>query len=265
MTSTSTLTYAARDSATMLRRSLLHTVRYPVTIVVSLAVPVLLLLLFVGVFGGALGAGLGSAPSGGKYIDYVVPGILLMTVGYGASSTALAVNRDMTEGIITRMRTMAISRGSVLTGHVAAALIRTLISAVLLVGVALLMGFRSHADALQWLAAAGLVALLTLALSWLAVAIGLAAPNAEGTSGFTLLVQLLPFVSSAFVTTASMTTGVRWFAHNQPFTPVIDSLRGLLTGASIGHSGWVALAWCVALSAAGYLWALTLFKKEPAR
>jgi ABC-2 type transport system permease protein len=256
----STFTYAARDSATMLRRSLLHTVRYPVTIVVILAVPAMLLLLFVGVFGGALGAGLGGAPSGGRYIDYVVPGILLMTVGYGASSTALAVNRDMTEGIITRMRTMAISRGSVLTGHVVAALIRTLVSAVLLVGVALLMGFRSHADAVQWLAAAGLVALLTLALSWLAVAIGLAAPNAEGTSGFTLLVQLLPFVSSA-----SMTTGVRWFAHNQPFTPVIDSLRGLLTGSSIGHGGWVALAWCVGLSAVGYLWAVTLFKKEPKR
>ena len=261
----STLTYAARDSATMLRRNLLYTVRYPVTIIVSLAVPALLLLLFVGVFGGALGAGLGAAPPGGKYIDYVVPGILLMTIGYGASSTTLAVNRDMTEGIINRFRTMAISRGSVLTGHVIAALIRTLLSAVLLIGVALAMGYRSSANAGSWLAAAGLVALLTFALSWLAVAIGLAAPTAEGTSGFTLIVQLLPFVSSAFVPTGTMSGGVRWFAHNQPFTPVIDTLRGLLTGAPIGHSGLIAVAWCVGISVLGYLWADTLFKRGAAR
>ena len=261
----STLTYAARDSATMLRRSLLHTVRYPVTIIVSLAVPALLLLLFVGVFGGALGAGLGAVPSGGKYIDYVVPGILMMTVGYGASSTSQSVNKDMTEGIIARFRTMAISRSSVLTGHVAGALIRTVISAVLLIGVALLMGFRSSASAGQWLAVAGLVVLLTLALNWLAVAVGLAAGTIEGTSGFALLVQLLPFVSSAFVPTGTMSGGVRWFAHNQPFTPIIDTLRGLLTGTPIGHSGIVAVAWCVGLSLAGYLWAAMLFKRGASR
>ena len=261
----STLTYAARDSATMLRRSLLHTVRYPVTIIVSLAVPALLLLLFVGVFGGALGAGLGAVPSGGKYIDYVVPGILMMTVGYGASSTSQSVNKDMTEGIIARFRTMAISRSSVLTGHVAGALIRTVISAVLLIGVALLMGFRSSASAGQWLAVAGLVVLLTLALNWLAVAVGLAAGTIEGTSGFALLVQLLPFVSSAFVPTGTMSGGVRWFAHNQPFTPIIDTLRGLLTGTPIGHSGIVAVAWCVGLSLVGYLWAAMLFKRGASR
>lgn len=261
----STLSYATRDSVTMLRRSLLHTVRYPVTIIVSLAVPALLLLLFVGVFGGALGNGLGAAPSGGKYIDYVVPGILLMTVGYGASSTTLAVNRDMTEGIIARFRTMAISRGSVLTGHVVSALIRTMVSAVLLVAVALLMGYRSSAGAGAWLAAAGLIALLTFALSWIAVAIGLAAPNAEGTSGFTLIVQLLPFVSSAFVPTGTMSQGVRWFAHNQPFTPVIDSLRGLLTGAPIGHSGVIAVAWCAGLAVLGYLWAGAQFRKAASK
>lgn len=261
----STLAFAARDSATMLRRNLRYTVRYPVTIIVSLAVPALLLLLFVGVFGGALGAGLGATPPGGKYIDYVVPGILLMSIGYGASSTTLAVNRDMTEGIISRFRTMAISRSSVLTGHVVAALIRTILSAVLLVGVALLMGYRSSADAGRWLAAAGLIALLTLALSWLAVAIGLAAPNAEGTSGFTLIVQLLPFVSSAFVPTGTMSGPVRWFAHNQPFTPVIDTLRGLLTGTPIGHSAMIAVAWCVGLAVLGYVWAGALFRKGATR
>jgi ABC-2 type transport system permease protein len=259
----STLTFAARDSATMLKRNLLHTVRYPVTLIVSLGVPAMLLLLFVGVFGGALGAG--AVPAGAKYIDYVLPGILLMSVGYGASSTAQAVNRDMTEGIIDRFRTMAIVRSSVLTGHVVGALLRTLVSAVLLVGVALLMGYRSHADAAEWLAAAGLVALLTIALSWLAVAVGLAAGNVEGTSGFALLVQLLPFVSSAFVPTGTMSTGVRWFAHNQPFTPVIDSLRGLLIGTPIGHSGLIAVAWCVGLTLAGFLWAGALFRRGAAR
>lgn len=259
----STLTFAARDSATMLKRNLLHTVRYPVTLIVSLGVPAMLLLLFVGVFGGALGAG--AVPAGAKYIDYVLPGILLMSVGYGASSTAQAVNRDMTEGIIDRFRTMAIVRSSVLTGHVVGALLRTLVSAVLLVGVALLMGYRSHADATEWLAAAGLVALLTIALSWLAVAVGLAAGNVEGTSGFALLVQLLPFVSSAFVPTGTMSTGVRWFAHNQPFTPVIDSLRGLLTGTPIGHSGLIAVAWCVGLTLVGFLWAGALFRRGAAR
>lgn len=257
----STVTYAARDSATMLRRNLLHTVRDPVTIIVSLAIPALLLLLFVGVFGGALGAGVGAAPSGGKYIDYVLPGILLMSVGYGASSTTLAVNRDVTEGIISRFRTMSISRSAVLTGHVVGALIRTLLSCVLLVGVALAMGYRSHAGAVQWLATAGLVALLAFGLSWIAVAIGVAAPTAEGTTGFTLVVQLLPFVSSAFVPTGSMSVGVRWFAHNQPFTPVIDTLRGLLTGAPIGHSGIVAVAWCAGLTVLGYLWAGSVFRR----
>ncbi len=259
----SALTFAARDSATMLKRNLLHTVRYPVTLIVSLGVPAMLLLLFVGVFGGALGAG--AVPAGAEYIDYVLPGILLMSVGYGASSTSQAVNRDMTEGIIDRFRTMAIVRSSLLTGHVVGALIRTLVSAVLLGGVALLMGYRSQANATEWLAAAGLVALLTIALSWLAVAVGLAAGNVEGTSGFALLVQLLPFVSSAFVPTGTMSTGVRWFAHNQPFTPVIDSLRGLLAGTSIGHSGLIAVAWCVGLTLVGFLWAGALFRRGAAR
>jgi ABC-2 type transport system permease protein len=261
----STLSYAARDSVTMLRRNLRHTVRYPVTLIVTLAVPAMLLLLFVGVFGGELGAGLAASPSGAKYIDYVLPGVLMMTVGYGASSTTLAVNRDMTEGIINRFRTMSLSRGSVLTGHVAAAVIRTLASAALLVALAVAMGFRSGAGVGRWLAAAGLIALLTIALSWLAVAAGMAAANAEGTSGFTLLVQLLPFISSAFVPTGSMSVAVRWFAHNQPFTAVIDALRGLLLGTPIGHSAVIAVVWSVVLAVLGYLWARALFRRDPAR
>jgi len=254
-----------RDSATMSRRSFRHALRYPVTIVMSLGVPVLLLLLFVEVFGGALHAGVGGAAPGGRYIDYVVPGILLMTVGYGASTTALAVNRDMTEGIIARFRTMAIARASVLTGHVLGAMTRTLLSVVLVVGVALLLGFRPGAGAAGWLAAAGVVALLAFALTWLAVAVGLLARNAEGTSGFTLIVQVLPFVSSAFVPPDSMSGPVRWFARNEPFTPVIDTLRGLLNGTPVGSSGVAAVLWCAGLALAGYLWSRALFRRHPLR
>jgi ABC-2 type transport system permease protein len=261
----STLSHAVSDSATMLRRNVRHTLRYPVTMVMSVGVPVLLLLLFVGVFGGALNAGLGGATHGGAYIDYVVPGILLMTVGYGSSTTALAVNRDMTEGIIARFRTMAISRASVLTGHVVGALARTMVSIGLVIGVALILGFRPTADPVRWLATIGVIALLVLALSWLAVAIGLAASNAEGTSGFTLVVQVLPFVSSAFVSPDSMSGAVRWFAQNEPFTPIIDTLRGLLMGTPIGNSAIVAVAWCAGLALAGYLWARALFTRDPVR
>jgi len=261
----STLSYAVSDTATMVRRNARHTLRYPVTMIMSVGVPVLLLLLFVGIFGGALNAGLGGATYGRAYIDYVVPGILLMTVGYGSSTTALAVNRDMTEGIIARFRTMAISRASVLTGHVLGALARTMISIGLVIGVALIMGFRPTADPVGWIAAIGLLALLVLALSWLAVGIGLAAGNAEGTSGFTLVVQVLPFVSSAFVSPASMSGAVRWFAQNEPFTPIIDTLRGLLLGTPIGNSAVVAVVWCAGLALAGYLWARALFKRDPVR
>jgi ABC-2 type transport system permease protein len=252
-------THAVRDSVTMLRRNLRHLLRYPTMMIMTLAMPVLLLLLFVGIFGGALTAGLGS---GGDYIDYVVPGILLMTVGYGATTTALAVNRDMTEGIISRFRTMAISRASVLTGHVVSAVARTLVSVGLVIGVALLMGFRPAAGPLAWLGMVGVVALFALALNWLAVAVGLSARTAEGTGGFTILVQVLPFVSSAFVTPESMSGAVRWFAQHEPFTPVIDTIRALLSGAP-GDRAVLAVAWCAGLALAGYLWARALFRRDP--
>jgi ABC-2 type transport system permease protein len=255
-----TLALAARDSATMTRRNLRHLLRYPVTLIVAVVVPVMLLLLFTGVFG-ALKAGLGAAPHD-TYIDYVMPGIVVMTAGYGSSVTTMAVNRDSTEGIIGRFRTMAIAPASVLNGHVAGALARTLTSVVLVIGVAIGLGFRPAADVGQWLAAAGLTILLVLALSWLAVAFGLAAKTAEGTSGFTLIVQLLPFVSSAFVPPGQMSGSVRWFAAHQPFTPVIDTLRGLLTGTPDGGSTLAAVAWCAGLALAGYLWARVLFRRD---
>lgn len=255
-----TMAFAVRDSATMTRRSLRHVLRYPVTLVVAVGVPVLLLLLFIGVFG-ALKAGLGTG-SHVSYIDYVMPGIIVMTAGYGSSVTAQAVNRDSTEGIIARFRTMAISPASVLNGHVVSALARTLVSAALVVGVAIGLGFRPTADAGRWLAAAGVTVLLVLALTWLAVPFGLAAKTAEGLSGFILIVQLLPFISSAFVPPGQMSGSVRWFAAHEPFTPVIDTLRGLLTGTPSGGTALSAVVWCAGLALAGYLWARVLVRRD---
>jgi ABC-2 type transport system permease protein len=252
------------DAAIMVRRNLRHTVRNPSAIIMTIAMPVLLLLLFVGVFGGTLNAGFGAARTG-DYIDYVVAGVLIMTVGYGATTTALAVNRDMRAGIINRFRTMAVSRSSVLTGHVIGSAARTLLSAALVIVVALALGFRPGGDALRWLGAAGLVALLTLALTWLGVAVGLASPTAEGTGPFTLVVQLLPFLSSAFVPPGAMSGAVRWFAGHEPYTPIIDALRGLMLGTPVGHDGVIAVVWCLALAAAGYLWATLLFRRDPNR
>lgn len=252
------------DAMTMLRRDFRHTLRNPGTMIMTIGLPVILLLVFVGVFGGALKAGLGPLADGRDYIDYVVPGILLMTVGYGSTTTAMAVNRDMTEGVIFRFRTMAISRASVLTGHVVGSTIRTLVSTVLVIGVAVLMGFRPVGDPLRLLATFGLIALFTLALTWLGVAVGLLARTAEGTAPFTLVIQLLPFLSSAFVTPETMSAPVRWFAAHEPFTPVIDTLRGLLLGTPVDDAA-VAVAWCVGLALAGYLWAKALFRRDPVR
>lgn len=257
-----TMAMATRDSTTMIRRDFKHTLRYPGTLVMSLGVPTVLLLLFVGVFGGTLTAGIGGA-HGGPYIDYLVPGILLMTVGYGASTTALSVNGDMTEGIIARFRVMAITRSAVLTGHVVGALVRTMVSIGLLLGVAFLLGYRPSAGPLAWLGALGLLVLVVLAQAWLAVAIGLLARTAQGTGPFVLVVQVLPFVSSAFVPPASMSAPVRWFAQHEPFTPIIDTLRGLLLGTPVGSTGIVAVAWCVGLTLAGFLLAVCLFRRDP--
>jgi ABC-2 type transport system permease protein len=256
-----TLAFAARDTATMTRRSLRHVLRYPVTLVMAIGVPVLLLLLFVGVFGGSLQAGLGAAAHH-AYINFVMPGIIVITAAYGSSVTAMAVNRDSTEGIIARFRTMAISPTSVLNGHAASALARTLISEALVIGVAIGMGFRPTAAAGRWLAAAGVTVLLVLALTWLAVPVGLAAKTAEGTSGFSLLVQLLPFISSAFVLPGQMSGAVQWFAAHEPFTPVIDTLRGLLTGTPDTSTTLTAVAWCAGLTLAGYLWTRALSRRD---
>jgi len=258
-------TYALTDSATMVQRNLLHALRYPSMTLSILAIPVIFLLLFVYVLGGTLGAGMTDPGGDAAYIDYLAPGILIMAAAAGAGSTAVAVSVDMTEGIVNRFRTMAIARASVLTGHVVGSVIQTLISVALVVGVALLIGFRPSAGVGGWVAAIGLLTLLTFALTWLSVGIGLVTKGPEAASNVAMPLQLLPFVGSAFVPTDSMPTGVRWFAENQPFTPVIETLRGLLLGTPIGNSGLLAVAWCCVIALVGYLWARRVFNQEPTR
>jgi ABC-2 type transport system permease protein len=253
------------DSTTMLRRNLRRMRRYPSLTVFIAGIPVVLLLLFVYVFGGTLGAGLGPVPGGrADYVAYVVPGILLITVAGAAQGTAISVAMDMTEGIIARFRTMAIARVSVLTGHVVGSVIQTMLAIVIVMVVALLVGFRSTTGPIEWLAATGLLALSAFAISWLSVALGMSAKSVETASNTPMFLVLLPFLSSGFVPTDSMPDGLSWFAEHQPFTPLIETVRGLLLGTPIGDSGVVAVAWCVGISMVGYLWARRLYERNPA-
>ncbi|MBL1100175.1 ABC transporter permease [Streptomyces coffeae] len=260
------LSYAVSDSMTMLRRNLKHALRYPSMTVSVVVMPVMMLLLFTYAFGSALGTGIeGMSTGGGDYIDYVAPGIILMAATSGAMVTAVGVCVDMTEGIVNRFRTMAISRAAFLTGHVVGSVIQTMISVVFVVAVALLVGFRPDATPLEWLAATGLLTLLTLALTWLAAGVGLVAKTPETASNIPLPFQFLPFIGSAIVPPESMPTGLRWFAEYQPFTSLIETLRGLLMGTEIGNSGYAALAWCLGLTLVGYLWARAMFSRDTNR
>ncbi|MGP3969442.1 ABC transporter permease [Streptomyces sp. 6N223] len=258
-----TLSYAVSDSWTMLRRNLKHALRYPSLTFAVVLMPVMMLLLFNYAFGNALGGGItGASPvtaEGGDYIDYVAPGIILMAATSGSLAAAVGVNVDKTEGIVNRFRTMAISRASFLTGHVVGSVIPTLVGLVFVIGVALLVGFRPDATPVEWLAAAGLLTLLTLALTWLAAGMGLIAKTPETASNMPMPLQFLPFLGSAIVPAESMPSALGWFAEYQPFTPMIETLRGLLMGTGIGTSGITALAWCLGLGLAGYVWARTAF------
>ncbi len=250
------------DSATMLRRQLRHMLRYPIALML-VGIPVVFLLLFVYVFGGTLGAGLGG-PSGGRaeYVNYATPAIILLTVASTAQGTAITVAMDMTEGIIARFRTMAISRAAVLTGHVLGSMIQTMLGLAVVIGVALLIGFRPTANLIEWIAATGFLTMVTLALTWLTVALGMVTKSVETASNLPMPLILLPFLGSGFVPTDSMPTGVRWFAENQPFTPIIETLRGLLLGSPIGDSAALAVAWCAVIGLIGYLWAKRLFNRS---
>jgi ABC-2 type transport system permease protein len=262
----STLSYTVSDAATMLRRSLRHMLRYLSLTLFVIGIPVVILLLFVYVFGGTLGAGLGGVSSGrAAYVNYVVPGILLLTVAGAAQGTAISVAMDMTEGIIARFRTMAISRAAVLTGHVLASMIQTMLSIAVVIAVALLIGFRPTAGPLAWVAALGVLAMIAFALIWLSVALGLVAKSVETASNTPMFLMLLPFFGSGFVPTDSLPIGLRQFAEYQPFTLVTETLRGQLMGAPIGNSAYGAIAWCVGIALVGYLWARALFNRDPVR
>jgi ABC-2 type transport system permease protein len=258
-----TLTVAVEDSGTMLWREIKHSIRLlRLLIVSSILVPVALLLLFDYILGGTLGRGLGDAARGALYIDYLVPGILVMTVAAGCGPTAINVTMDMTGGFVDRIRTMAVTRDALLAGHVGISVLRMLVSTAAVTVVALLLGFRPRASAEDWFAVVGIVAAFSFALAWLSATIGLVTKSVAGANGSTLpLSFLLPFLSSTFVPAGSMPAGVRWFAANQPFTAVVDSLRSLLTGAPAGNTPYAALVWCAAIALVSYVGARAAFRR----
>ncbi|WP_331743327.1 ABC transporter permease (plasmid) [Streptomyces sp. NBC_01136] len=259
----STVSYAIADSATMVRRNIKNVLRYPTTLIAVIGIPVLFLLLFVYVFGNVLGAGVASLPSGNRdYVNYVLPGLILMTAATGSLSTAAATNIDMTEGIIARFKTMAIFRPSILIGRVTSAVLQTLASMAVVFFVAWLMGFHPNANAVEWLGVLGLLTAAAFALTWLGVAFGMAAKTLDAASNAPFPLILLPFVGSGIVPTDTMPTGLRYFAEYQPFTPLIETLRGLLLGTEIGNSAYIALAWCAGITVLGFTWSMKHFNKD---
>jgi ABC-2 type transport system permease protein len=243
------------DSATMLRRNFRHTLRNPLALFNGIIMPIVLMFLMVYVLGDAFSVGV-------NYADYATPGLILTTICYGVGPTAVAVNSDMTTGFINRLRVMDVSRAAVLNAHVIATMLRSLVAITLIIGVSFLMGFRPSASFSQWLGVIGIVVLAVLAIGWLTVAFGLAAKTAESAGMAAVPLMLLPFLSSAFTPADKMGPGVRQFAEYQPFTPIIETLRGLLTGSPSTGSAVTAIAWCVGLALIGYLWASASFKKR---
>jgi ABC-2 type transport system permease protein len=264
------ISYTMSDSATMLRRQLRHMLRYPSLTVLVVGMPVVFLLLFVFVLGGTLGSGLSpsgaaAASAGGgrsAYLEYVVPGILVMTIAAVVQGTAISVAMDMTGGIVARFRTMSISRASVLTGHVLGSMVQAVLAIGLVLGVAVIIGFRPSAGPMEWLGVIGLLAIASFALIWLCVALGMVTDSVETASNIPMPLILLPFLGSAFVPTDSMPGPLRLFAEYQPFTPIIETLRGLLTGTSSGNDGILALAWCAVIAVASYVWAMRLYERH---
>lgn len=251
-----TTTALAGDTLVMLKRSLRHILRSPDTILTTAVTPIFLLLLFVYVFGAAIEAG------DGNYVSYLLPGILLITVASGIAYTAYRLFLDVSGGMFERLQSMPIARSAVLWGHVLTSVVANVLSLVLVVLVALLVGFRSSADLLAWATVAGILLLFTLALTWLAVIPGLLATSLDGVSGFSYPLIFLPFISSAFVPTDGMPGPVRWFAEHQPVTPIVDSIRSLLAGGEAGRDLWVALGWCVVLLVLAYAAAMRTYRRK---
>lgn len=251
----STLTAPLTDSSIMLRRNFKHIARNPVTVFNAAFMPVVMMLIFVYVFGSAFAVG-------GEYIDYATPGMILLAISYGLSGTAVAVSSDMSKGIINRFKVMDVSRGAVLTGHVVATILTNAVAIAAVVGVAFALGFRPPATALDWLGAIGIMAATSFAASWLTVALGMAAKTPESAGMGVVPLIMLPFLSTAIVPAEKMGQGVRQFAQYQPFTPIIESLRGFLGGNPSGGDTAAALAWCAGFAVVGILWSRATFNRR---
>ena len=244
------------DTAVLTRRSLRHILRSPDTIITTAVTPVAIMILFVFVFGGAIDTGSYS------YIDYMLPGILLITIASGIAYTAYRLFMDLQGGIFERFQSMPIARSSALWAHVLTSLVANVISLVIVIGVAFIMGFRTGASVLAWLAVAGILILFTLALTWLAVIAGLSAKTVDGASAFSYPLIFLPFISSAFVPTDTMPAPVAWFAENQPVTPIVNTIRDLFAQQPVGNDIWIALAWCVGILVVAYLFAMAIYRRR---
>jgi ABC-2 type transport system permease protein len=244
------------DTTVLTGRSLKHVTRSPDTIITTAIVPVAMMLLFVYVFGGAINAGSDS------YVNYLLPGIVLITIGSGISYTALRLFLDMKSGLFERFQSMPIARSSVLWAHVLTSLVANLVSVVVVVLVAVVIGFRSPAGVSAWLAVAGILILFTLGLTWLAVIPGLTAKSVEGASAFAYPLIFLPFISSAFVPTDTMPGPVRAFAENQPVTSIVNTIRDLFTQQPAGTDMWIALAWCVGILIVAYVSAIATYRRR---
>ena len=243
------------DALIMLRRNFKHTTRNPVTVLNAVLLPIVIMLMFVYMLGDAFSVGV-------KYIDYATPGMILLAVSYGLGATATEVNSDMTTGIINRFRVMDISRGAILTGHVVVTMLRSVLSIAAIIGVGFGLGFRPSASFLDWLAVIGIIVAACFATSWLTVAMGLAAKTPQSAGLATVPLIMLPFFSSAIVPADKMGQGIRQFAEFQPFTPIIESLRGLLAGSPSAGYVIAALAWCAGIGIVGYVWAVATFRKR---
>jgi ABC-2 type transport system permease protein len=249
-------TYVFHDTSVLLKRSLRHILRSPDTIITTAITPIAMLLLFVYVFGGAIDVG------GATYVNYLLPGILLITVASGIAYTAFRLFTDVSGGIFERFQSMPITRSAVLWSHVLTSVVANVTSLVLVVLVAVAMGFRSGAGVLAWLAVLGIMVLFTLALTWLAVIPGLTAKSVDGVSGFSYPLIFLPFISSAFVPTSGMPGPVRWFAQHQPVTSIVNTIRSLYAEQPVGNDGWIALAWCVGLLLVAYALAIRTYRRK---
>lgn len=240
-------------------RLMKHILRSPDTIITVAITPIAIMLLFVYVFGGAVKMSLGADVN---YINYQLPGILLMAVASGIAYTAYRLFLDMQKGLFSRFNSMPISRSSVLWSHVLTSLLSNMLTVVIIILVALIMGFRSYAGILNWLAAVGIIALYTLALTWIAVIAGLTAKSMEAASSFSYLLLFLPFLSSAFVPTETMPKVIRVFAENQPVTSIVESIRSLLNSEPVGNDIWIALTWCLGITVVAYIFAMKVYRRK---